>query len=298
MLNLLKQTMHIAVLLLVATALTGFGSAEKRYKVKSGVITYESSGMETGVHKLYFDDYGKREARYVDSTVTVMGFSNKNRSIQIIDGEWAYHVDPAKNTATKMNYVEAMEMFAQEGKQVKPTMYSVDAIKAMGGEKIGDAEVLGKKCDIYHVPQYGMYLSLWKGVPLRIHMNFMGMQMTTEAVNIETDVAIKPQLLALPVGLTIQDQSLADMPQMDPEAMAQAAEGLGQMQAAFGQALSQAQTQQAQQNVAVGANGNFAEEAFAGAMHSAESQAKGSINNATRQGVRNLFGNVLKSAFD
>ena len=74
----------------------------KPYEIEEGRIEFELSGMTKGSEVLEFKDWGRKAATRSKNTVSVMGMTQETNQLTIIDGEWVYNVDLAKNTATKI----------------------------------------------------------------------------------------------------------------------------------------------------------------------------------------------------
>ena len=74
----------------------------KRYKVKSGIIQYKMTGMQNGTEILYFDNWGLREAKYTQTEISVMGMTQKENKVTVLDGNKIYTYDPVQRTGTIM----------------------------------------------------------------------------------------------------------------------------------------------------------------------------------------------------
>ena len=69
---------------------------------EQGVITYEISGMESGGEILYLKDFGATASRHRETTTTILGITQKHRSIEITTPEWIYAFDLQERTGSKM----------------------------------------------------------------------------------------------------------------------------------------------------------------------------------------------------
>lgn len=210
MLNHPNQTIMKTLLLTNLFLLFSFFSGNpeqefKRYGIKSGIIEYELSGAQSGKETVYFDDWGYREAKYSETELSFGGFSQKTKTITILEGKMIYSIDLATNTGTKMEN----PMFAGfEGDDMQ--QMGEQMMKQLGGEKTGTETILDKTCDVWEIKQMGSKTSVWKSIPLKTEVN-MGMQMSITAVSIE-EVDVPQEKLKIPEGITFKEG--ADLSEM------------------------------------------------------------------------------------
>jgi hypothetical protein len=69
-------------------------------------------------------------------------------------------------------------------------------LKKMGGKKIGTKKILGYKCDMWKMPT--ITECLYKGVPLMITSNIMGVKQKTIAIEAKFDIKIDNSQFQLP----------------------------------------------------------------------------------------------------
>ncbi|MCA9398525.1 MAG: hypothetical protein KC618_02165, partial [Candidatus Omnitrophica bacterium] len=221
--NFFKKVFVLAIVVLSAVQFRA--EATKRYDVKSGYIKYDITGQTEGKEELYWTNYGEEEGRYTETSVNVFGIEQSNRTVNIINGQWANAVNPNNNTATKVNHEELMEKMA--GKT--PTDFSNAMIEAFGGEKTGVEKILGKKCDIYTLKNFGdMKVWVYKGLALKSEANIMGFEYRTQAVEFKENTNIEQTKVTLPSNVTVvQEMDAGDMP--DAEEMGQVMQQLKEM---------------------------------------------------------------------
>ena len=73
----------------------------KRYQIKSGVIEYRLEGMRSGTEKVYWDDWGVKEARYTKATLNLMGVAQEVEERLISTPDVIYTIDVKTNQAVK-----------------------------------------------------------------------------------------------------------------------------------------------------------------------------------------------------
>ncbi len=200
------KTLLLTNLFLLFSFFSGNPEQEfKRYGIKSGIIEYELSGAQSGKETVYFDDWGYREAKYSETELSFGGFSQKTKTITILEGKMIYSIDLATNTGTKMEN----PMFAGfEGDDMQ--QMGEQMMKQLGGEKTGTETILDKTCDVWEIKQMGSKTSVWKSIPLKTEVN-MGMQMSITAVSIE-EVDVPQEKLKIPEGITFKEG--ADLSEM------------------------------------------------------------------------------------
>ena len=179
---------------------------KKRYYVESGYIKYKISGNTTGTEEIYFDKWGEKE-RKITKTVTKTTFygvtnTKKENSMHILNGDVSYGIDLKNKTGVKTLNAGVTTMSAMSTDRSPRTM-SKEMLKKMGGKKIGEGEILGKKCEIWKA--LGTKLWIWKGIPLKISTKMLGIERTTEAVEMRVDIPIKDDKFEVPADIKIVD---------------------------------------------------------------------------------------------
>ena len=178
--------------LIMAFALT---AQEARYEIKSGIIkrTMDMMGQKSE-SILYFDNYGKVEA----STMNFMGGS----MLQITKGDTMIFVNQAERQANRMIMQQKPVNYTNLTQEVK------DRSKI---KELGDETVAGKPCKKYSLEMNQMGQTtqatvwVWKGIVLKQSISFEGMEMITEATEVQENVAIPADKISVPSGITVQE---------------------------------------------------------------------------------------------
>jgi len=174
----------------------------KRYQIKSGIVEYTLSGTRTGTETIYFDNWGMREAKYTKSEMSMMGVTQKQNTLVIIDGETTYSIDLDTKTGTKMETPMLKEL-AANNKDL--TDAGEKMMKSMGGAKIGTEVVLGKTCDVWEIKTMQSKTWVWKNVPLKTQVNMANMQMTMIATKFEEGASIPADKFKVSSDVTITE---------------------------------------------------------------------------------------------
>lgn len=67
----------LGILALAGGITKSWGQEVHRYKIRSGIVEYKLSGVQTGSETIYFDRWGMREAKYSQAETKMMNMSIK-----------------------------------------------------------------------------------------------------------------------------------------------------------------------------------------------------------------------------
>jgi len=196
---------------IITVILSGFIHAEeiKRYEVKSAKIEYELKGSgnmmggmvkieSSGKKRLIFDSYGLKELSEENkvSKNTTMGTTkvDKTHSLKYMNGAIIYGVQFKAKRITRIKNPMAGMGALLGGENVTKTGEAM--LKKMGGKKIGTDNVAGYSCDVWNLS--GVKQCLYKGIPLKIESNIMGLKMVEIAIKAEFDVSLDKDNFKLP----------------------------------------------------------------------------------------------------
>ncbi|MGA1977128.1 MAG: hypothetical protein ABSG89_04655 [Bacteroidales bacterium] len=169
--------------------------AEKKYGIKSGIVTFESTSMGmTFKAVLNFDDYGSREAeeRY--------GFDNKVSEMTICDGTNRYSLVYKTKTAIKKgacNSGTAYRFDWNEASKAGPE-YKV--------QKLANVKIAGKDCESFSLVSSGntIVYAGWNNICLLIDQNTQLGKVTYKAVSIEENATIPPEKFKVPADFQVK----------------------------------------------------------------------------------------------
>jgi hypothetical protein len=206
----MKNIVKISLVTIIGSSILFAGSdMMKKYDVKSGKIEYsiKESGNIMGMVKIkgigkkrvIFDNYGVKdlteESKVKKETTGGQTKVDKTHTIQYMNDGIVYSVDFKKKTIVRMdNPAMAMGALFGGGKNMKQTGEAM--LKSMGGKKTGTDKVLGYTCDVWDV--MGVKQCIYKGVPLRIESNLMGLKSTEIATKATFDLSLNEDDFKLP----------------------------------------------------------------------------------------------------
>ena len=166
--------------------------ASRRYpELKSAIIKYKVSGMNNGTETVYIDDWGRREAIYKKFTTKMMGIDLERNFMTLIteNGKWVYNIDLNSKTAIRMDNKGFKALQGNSGSNMDV---------AIGAVKVGTEEILGKTCDVWKKSYPYSMAWMWKGIALRKDQDVAAMGVITEAIEIQENVSIPEDKLAIP----------------------------------------------------------------------------------------------------
>jgi len=195
----------------------------KKYELKSGIVTYKPiefmKGMSTK-ETLYFDEYGKKEAKVSVTETNIMGISNKETSVSINDGDYmiTYSLEKIENgknvtekVAKKSKLTEDMQaminmsaMFTDTKKLVEQFDYKEEGTETVAG-------ITGKKFSLKldKAKSDRIFVVTYKNILLKTEM----MKIKIEAEKFEENVAVPADKFVVPAGYKIEE---VDMGQSIP----------------------------------------------------------------------------------
>lgn len=211
------------IAVMMSLSLPQFGAAESipwswKLPFEQGVITYEISGMESGREILYLTDFGATAARHRETSTTILGITQKQSSREITTPEWIYSFDLQERTGSKsVNpkklIIEEYEKLSDTDKQKvnenareMATVFTGD-LHARVEENV--KEILGYSCDRTTAIGSTVFSIHGTGVSLLSETDFMGIQVKSAAVSVET-VKVDSSVFELPEGIEVEHNQDAD----------------------------------------------------------------------------------------
>ena len=197
--------------ILLIAALCALGicaqAQEKRYEVKSGIVTMEMDMMGRKiVQEIYFDDYGAKQA-----TISEMR-GHKMRGVEV-NGEMLM-INDAENTAMK---IPAMGMGGGSNEIINFLNTDPKYIKKNKIKVIGTETYLDRECTKYTVALFMMgqvvkqTAWVYKGIVLKSSIATDFGEMVQAATKLEEDVEIPAATFEVPEGVEIQTMSRGPM---------------------------------------------------------------------------------------
>jgi hypothetical protein len=171
------------------------------FQIKSGIVEMTTDFMGDQKQTLYFDDYGRKQAVYTTTTVSMFGMTSTSHSATITADGKSIEIDVEKKTATRRSAsvpASSMPDVAQLTEKMK---------KEYKLEPLEEREILGRKCQGFSMVVMGMPIKgwTWKGLPMLTMTRIGNGMATVKVVSIQEDVAVPPDKFAVPEGVQVKD---------------------------------------------------------------------------------------------
>jgi hypothetical protein len=182
----------------IKTATKTVAKVSKRYpELKSAIIKYNVSGMDTGTEVVYIDDWGRREAIYRKVTTMMMGIKLERNYMTLItdNGKWIYNVDFNTRTAVKMNNARYKALTGNS---------STNMGEVIGARKIGTEEVAGRVCEVWKKGYPYSMAWIWKGIALKKDREVADTGVLTVATEAQENISIPEDKFTIPPDIKIK----------------------------------------------------------------------------------------------
>ena len=252
------KIVKILMILLMGSSLLLAGEKQmKLYDVESGKIEYEIKGssdmmgmkMKTvGKKTVIFSDHGVQnlteETKTTKQTMSGKTKTTESHTMSYMKESMTYTVDfDSKKIMRMENMAAAIGALMGGGKNMKQT--GEEMMKKMGGKKTGTDKILDYTCDVWNL--MGTKQCMYKGIPLKVETNMMGIINTEVATKAEFDIALPKDDFKLPdfpiydmQGNKLDKSKLESMDKKSKAESAQAGEDLAALGASIATAMQSA----------------------------------------------------------
>jgi hypothetical protein len=187
------------VALLALFTLAAAEAQTKKYDIKSGIVTFETTMKMSGItittkSIVYFDDYGMKECKetYEEDALKESFFSDGKNLYKVIFGnKTAYKVGvPYRGTEMRFDWNDL----------------SSKDIKAGKAKQLPGMTVAGKKCESYEYADAGTTTKYagWSRICLLMDLTSKGMSSVTKAVKVEENAKVSAEKFKIPAGFTMK----------------------------------------------------------------------------------------------
>ncbi len=187
-----------------------FITDQKIYGIKSGIIEYEIKGSQTGTKKLYFDDWGRKQAEFTNSTIKVGKYTKHSNLLKITNGDWQYIINLENNTGLKREN-PVIEKIIELKNQTNYGEFGEQLLLISGGFESGRDIVAGKKCKIYEFKKQNTKSWIWNWLMLKSETKRGNINITVVAKNIEENVFIADTVFNPPKNILIIEVDLENL---------------------------------------------------------------------------------------
>ena len=180
------------------------------FDIESGIIEYEITGSQTGTKKLYFTDWGRKQAEYSNTILRVGKYSKEANLLKINEGDWQYIIDLDRKTGTKRKN-PVIEKLIEIRDQISYGEFGEQLVFVNGGFESGSETVAGRKCKVYEFKKKNSTSWIWNWLTLKSEIKTGGVNISMLAVNIEENVSIPDSVFKFPPNTLITEVDLEDL---------------------------------------------------------------------------------------
>ncbi len=177
---------------------------QKRYpKSKSGIIKFEITGTKTGTEVLYYDDWGRREAKYTSTTAELFGTPVKRETLTLLEGngEWINTIDLNNRTGLRIKNPRYKKFTGKSQKELEHVKKK--RLRDMGAQKDQVERIAGKNCEVWE-KYTGEQTWTWRGIILKKVSVGCFTETTTVATEIMEGVPIPEEKFSIPPDIQVK----------------------------------------------------------------------------------------------
>lgn len=193
-----------------------FITDQKFFGIKSGIIEYELTGSQTGTKKLYFDDWGRKQAEFTNSTIKVGKYTKHSNLLKITKGDWQYIINLENKTGLKKEN-PLIEKIIELKNQTNYGEFGEQLLLISGGFESGRDIVADKKCKVYEFKKQNTKSWIWNWLMLKSETKRGNINITVVAKNIEENVFIADTVFNPPKNILIIEVNLQDLRSQEVE---------------------------------------------------------------------------------
>jgi len=187
-----------------------FITDQKIYGIKSGIIEYEITGSQSGTKVLYFDDWGRKQAEFTNSTIKVGKYTKHSNLLKITKGDWQYIINLENKTGLKREN-PVIEKIIELKNQTNYGEFGEQLLLISGGYESGRDIVADKKCKVYEFKKQNSRSWIWNWLMLKSETKRGKINITVVAKNIEENVFIADTVFSPPKNILIIEVDLEDL---------------------------------------------------------------------------------------
>lgn len=176
----------------------------RRYRVRSGMVTYTLSGVQNGTETLYFDQWGMREAKHTQAEIGAAGITVQQNQLVVMADGWTTTVDLNRKTGSRIPtplMPELIETAKREGGDM--TDIGEAMMTRMGAVKVGTETLLGKPCDIWEIQQMNSKTWVWQGITLKTEVRMGGQTVLIEATEVQDNIDVPEERFTIPADVQV-----------------------------------------------------------------------------------------------
>ncbi len=187
-----------------------FITDQKIFGIKSGIIEYEITGSQTGTKKLYFDDWGRKQAEFTNSTIKVGKYTKHSNLLKITNGDLQYIINLENNTGTKREN-PVIEKMIELKNQINYGDFGEQLLLVDGGFESGSKMIAGKKSKVYEFKKQNTKKWIWNWLMLKSETKRGSIKITVMVKSIKDNISVPDSVFNLPGNVLITEVDLESL---------------------------------------------------------------------------------------
>jgi len=183
-----------------------------RYPIEHIHVHYIYSGLGRGTEDLYFDQYGRRETKYVNWEHIEEKALRPMIRLTISVGPDIYTCLLDRGEGTHWKDPQLDSLFHLSAANIPSPEKITQTILSEKGKLVGQDTVLGLKADIWKITGTPLELYIWKGVLLKRASVAAGDTVVVTAVSIDTVRRPNESAFVVPGGIKMRERPLPSAP--------------------------------------------------------------------------------------
>jgi hypothetical protein len=189
------------ILVYMLTAVQAQEQNLKPYGIKSGIIEYKYSGDKTGTGTLYFDDYGMKNAMFIETVAD----GEESKGWVVSSGDYQYMWDPDQpDDGMKMK--NPLISWMNEASEGDMESFIEESYTKMGMVEGGKESWLGKECTVLK-GEPGKVL-IWNGILMVSDFRMGSYISRQEATSAKTNVPVDAKYFIIPQNITFTEMNI------------------------------------------------------------------------------------------
>jgi hypothetical protein len=182
-----KQIISFAVMIIIS--LTSVAQNTEKNSIQSGIIKYTFNGLSQGTERVCFDDYG-RHISYLKVTTSFSSEIHYDSAFILVRHDSLFEYDLTSHKLIR-------QIDASSSGEISRNFISPEIIAALGFNHVGHETIAGKDCQKYTNESGNIWV--WHNIVLKSETEIMHTVLTTEAVEIQTNIIIPEEYFKNPI---------------------------------------------------------------------------------------------------
>ncbi len=176
----------------------------RRYGIESGIIESTKTGMTKGSQKIYFSDWGAKEANFDSTEITTPFGMQKTNMLTIMDGSTTYSINLDTKKGTKFRN-EIYDKVRDNLDEADLEKIGEKLLRDLGAVESGTEMIAGKECKLFVTEKLGSTSCIWKGIAIKTEVKTLGQTLGIVANSIEENAAVADDIFQIPGDATITE---------------------------------------------------------------------------------------------